>query len=250
MENLGGGEVGAGVAVGFENFFRCLEVALAGFKQDAGAFFGDEFGGDLFDFGGTSLRNGFDTECLFHIAQGVEEGGARQNRGGGYGGVGLRFGALIHLDLFAVFHQGAFDPMGRAEFIGEGARAVRHFFKQVFDGARVTPSKDAVDVFHTGVHAVVGFHAEGDDGEFSGELFADIGGKLQGDAVAGDAFTVFGSDLFEDFDGFGIGVDGGDDERAKEVTFATFVDSHMGLNAFGIENRFVAEAGFAGDFGL
>ncbi len=245
-----GFKIGAGVAVGAEDFFGGFEVELAGLGQDAGAFGGDEFGGDLFDFGGASFWDGFDAVGFFHAAQSVKEGGAREDGGGGDGGVGLGFGALIHFDFFAVFHQRAFDAMGGAEFIGEGARAVGHFFEEIFDGARVAPGEDAVDVFHAGVHAVVGFGAEGDDGEFSVELFADGGGELQGDAVAGNLFAVFGADFLKDCDGFGVGVDGGDDERAKEVAFAAFVDSHMGLDTLGVVDGFVAEAGFARDVGF
>ena len=140
--------------------------------------------------------------------------------------------------------------MGGAEFIGERARAVGDLFEQVFDGARVAPGENAVDVFHAGVHAVVGFGAEGDDGVFAVELFTDCRGKLQGDAVAGDAFAVFGAYFLQDFDGFGVGVDCGDDERAEEVAFAAFVNPHVGLNAFGVVDGFVAEAGFAGHFGF
>lgn len=114
----------------------------------------------------------------------------------------------------------------------------------------MTPGEDAVDVFHGAVHAVVGFGPKGDDGVFAVELFANFRGELKGDAVAGDAFTVFCADFLKDFDGFCIGVDGGDDERAEEVAFAGFVDAHVGLDAFGVVDGFVAEAGFAGDFGL
>ena len=225
-------------------------MAFAGFCQNTGAFFGDEFGGDLFDSGGTAFGNGFDSKLFFHFAKGVEKAGAGEYGGPRNGGVGLGFGPLVHFYFFSVFHERAFNTVSGPEFVGEGARAVGHFFEEVFDGACMAPGQNAVDVFHAGIHAVVGFGSEGDDGEFAGELFADIGGDLQGDAVAGDFFTVFGSEFLEDFDRLGVGVDRGDDERAKEIAFAAFVDAHVGLDAFGIVNGFIAQKGFARDFWL
>lgn len=70
---LSGGQVGAGVAVHFENFFGGFEVAFAGFGEDAGALVCDEFGGDLFDFGRAAFGDRFDTIGFFDAAQGIQE---------------------------------------------------------------------------------------------------------------------------------------------------------------------------------
>ena len=155
------------------------------------------FGGGIDGFGGAFGEG--EAVLFFQFLETSEEFAPSENGGGGYGEVCFRFVSLNKFDFFAGGHEGVFDDgFAVGELVAEGKTGGRGHLAfpshEVFDGAGVSPSEDAVDGFHFFVKAVVGFVADGHDAvDAAGCLdnfFSELGDLSMGRNLFGvlDAF--------------------------------------------------------------
>lgn len=169
-----------------------------GFSQGAGGVAKMEFGDfsqflgavgfqELFGGGINGLAGAFRERkaVLFpQFSEPAKEFMPSENGGGGDGDVGFRFVPLNEWDFFAGGHDGFFDgAFALGELVAEGkTRRRRHLsfsFHEVFNGAGVSPGKEAVEGSHTFAEAIVGFVADGHDGVDAAGRLENLFGKSE-----------------------------------------------------------------------
>jgi len=84
----------------------------------------------------------------------------------------------------------------------------------------------------------------------SGPGFSGHGGQLAKAFVRAYALTVRAADLAEVAGDVRVREDASDEERAKKVAFATFVDPAVGSKHFGVVDFLIPESRLTKDFGL
>ena len=233
-----------------QDFGGGFEVGFGGLFEDFRTFCGDEFFTGFFNQAGGSFWN-CDAVILGGFINPVNKLFAGENGGGGYGDVGLGFGALLQFDFSAVlFGQGRLQFSRVGELITQGAWAIRLLFEQVGDDGGVSPSQEFVEVGKVAVEFVVFLRSEHDDFADDSGRFSNLAREFANLGVGGDSLAVHDAGIHQGTGNLAIRVGTGDDERAEKISFATLVDSKMRGKHLGIGFFFVAEFGFLENFRL
>ncbi len=210
---------------------------------------GDRFFGCLDNRIRRSERE-FYPSCGGRFVDPIDEPFACEDGGGGDGGVGFSFGSLFESDGESFFAERALKHFRAGELVAKRAGAIGAGCDEFFDHSGVAPGEQAVEISERRVHFVVTLGTDGDDFGRAAGRFANDRGELTNAGGAGDPFGIHDAGFDQAPGDGGIGIGTGDDQRSEEISLAALIDAEVRGKPVGIENLFVAEAGFSGDFGF